>query len=112
VIENQTTMEAVQIPIKVPRVIMEDHEISYQVPAMETRSHTVQRPRVVMETQEVPYQVPRTVMEPVQVQVPQQVTSHVAQPVTAQIPIVQRTIQTTQAPQSCHNASGGRGFLP
>jgi len=41
-------MESKEITIKVPKVIMEDVEITYQVPAMETRSHTVQRPKTVM----------------------------------------------------------------
>ena len=30
------------------KVIMEEVEISYQVPAMETRTQTVQRPKTVM----------------------------------------------------------------
>jgi hypothetical protein len=41
-------MESREITIKVPKVIMEDVEITYQVPAMETKTHTVQRPKTVM----------------------------------------------------------------
>jgi hypothetical protein len=37
-----------EVTIQVPKVIMEDVEITYNVPAMETRSHTVQRPKTVM----------------------------------------------------------------
>jgi hypothetical protein len=44
----QTIMESREVTIKVPKVIMEEVEISYQVPAMETRTQTVQRPKTVM----------------------------------------------------------------
>ena len=37
-----------EITIQVPKVIMEEVEVTYNVPAMETRSHTVQRPKTVM----------------------------------------------------------------
>jgi hypothetical protein len=37
-----------EVTIQVPRVIMEEVEVTYNVPAMETRSHTVQRPKTVM----------------------------------------------------------------
>ena len=40
-----------------------------QVPAMETRTQTIQRPKTVMEEQEVTVQEPRTVMETKQIQV-------------------------------------------
>ena len=40
-----------------------------QVPAMETRTQTVQRPKTVMEEREITVQEPRTVMETKQVQV-------------------------------------------
>jgi hypothetical protein len=47
-----------------------DHCLSgEQVPAMETRTTTVQRPKTVMEDREVTVQEPRTVMETKQVQV-------------------------------------------
>jgi len=45
---EQVTMESREVTIQVPRVIMEEVEISYQVPAMETRTHTIQRPKTVM----------------------------------------------------------------
>jgi hypothetical protein len=41
-------MESKEVTIKVPKVIMEEVEISYQVPAMETRTHTIQRPKMIM----------------------------------------------------------------
>ena len=34
--------------IQVPKTVMEDVEITYQIPAMETRTHTLQRPKTVM----------------------------------------------------------------
>lgn len=40
-----------------------------QVPAMETRTQTIQRPKTVMEEQEITVQEPRTVMETKQIQV-------------------------------------------
>ena len=45
---SQVIMESKEVTIKVPKVIMEEVEISYQVPAMETRTHTIQRPKTVM----------------------------------------------------------------
>ena len=41
-------MESKEVTIKVPKVIMEEVEISYQVPAMEIRTHTIQRPKMIM----------------------------------------------------------------
>eukprot|EP00282_Hemiselmis_andersenii_P026392 CAMPEP_0172007572 /NCGR_PEP_ID=MMETSP1041-20130122/6185_1 /TAXON_ID=464988 /ORGANISM="Hemiselmis andersenii, Strain CCMP439" /LENGTH=244 /DNA_ID=CAMNT_0012661709 /DNA_START=18 /DNA_END=752 /DNA_ORIENTATION=+ len=79
VAENQTYMEPQQVPIKVPRVVMEDVEVSYQVPAYETRTHTAQRPRTVMEEQTITVQEPRMTTEQVPVQVPHVQTYQVAQ---------------------------------
>jgi hypothetical protein len=79
VMENQTYMEPKQVTVKVPRTVMEDVEVSYQVPAMESRFHTAQRPKVVMEEQTITVNEPRTVMEPVQVQVPAVQTVNVTQ---------------------------------
>ena len=45
---SQTIMESREVTVKVPKVIMEEVEITYQVPAMEERVHTVQRPKTVM----------------------------------------------------------------
>jgi hypothetical protein len=36
------------VTIQVPKTVMEDVEITYQVPAMESRTHTLQRPKTVM----------------------------------------------------------------
>lgn len=47
-----------------------------QVPAMETRTQTVQRPKTVMEEREITVQEPRTVMETKQVQVRRAGTHH------------------------------------
>ena len=44
----QVEMVSREITIQVPKVIMEEVEVTYNVPAMETRSHTVQRPKTVM----------------------------------------------------------------
>ena len=44
----QVEMVSREVTIQVPRVIMEEVEVTYNVPAMETRSHTVQRPKTVM----------------------------------------------------------------
>ena len=44
----QTVMETKEITIQVPKVIMEEVEITYQVPAMETKTRTVQRPKTIM----------------------------------------------------------------
>ena len=41
-------MESKEIAIQVPKVIMEEVEITYQVPAMETKTRTVQRPKTIM----------------------------------------------------------------
>ena len=40
--------ESKEITIQVPKVIMEEVEITYQVPAMETKTRTVQRPKTIM----------------------------------------------------------------
>merc|ERR1711966_142784 len=72
-------MEPRQVAIKVPRVVMEEVEVSYQVPAYETRTHTAQRPRTVMEEQTVTVQEPRMTTEQVPVQVPHVQTYQVAQ---------------------------------
>eukprot|EP00284_Hemiselmis_tepida_P001731 CAMPEP_0174952166 /NCGR_PEP_ID=MMETSP1355-20121228/95230_1 /TAXON_ID=464990 /ORGANISM="Hemiselmis tepida, Strain CCMP443" /LENGTH=215 /DNA_ID=CAMNT_0016199853 /DNA_START=16 /DNA_END=663 /DNA_ORIENTATION=+ len=79
VAENQTYMEPREVAIKVPRVVMEDVEVSYQVPAYETRTHTAQRPRTVMEEQTITVQEPRMTTEQVPVQVPHVQTYQVAQ---------------------------------
>ena len=65
--------------IQVPKTVMEDVEITYQVPATETRTHTLQRPKTVMEDREVTVQEPRTVMESRQVQVPSYVMTQQTQ---------------------------------
>ena len=44
----QTVMESKEVTIQVPKVIMEEVEITYQVPAMETKTRTVQRPKTIM----------------------------------------------------------------
>jgi hypothetical protein len=79
VAENQTYMEPREVAIKVPRVVMEDVEVSYQVPAFETRTHTAQRPRTVMEEQTITVNEPRMATESVPVQVPHVQTYQVAQ---------------------------------
>jgi len=45
---GQVEMVSREVTIQVPKVIMEEVEVTYNVPAMETRSHTVQRPKTVM----------------------------------------------------------------
>jgi hypothetical protein len=62
--------EEKEITIQVPKTVMEDVEITYQVPAMETKTHTLQRPKTVMEEKEITVQEPRTVMETQSVQIP------------------------------------------
>ena len=47
--DTQVIYEEKEITIQVPKTVMEDVEITYQVPAMETKTHTLQRPKTVME---------------------------------------------------------------
>ena len=70
VYDTQVIYEEKEITIQVPKTVMEDVEITYQVPAMETKTHTLQRPKTVMEDREITVQEPKTVIETQTVQIP------------------------------------------
>jgi len=79
VMDTHVEYEERTVTIQVPKTVMEDVEITYQVPAMDTKTHTLQRPKTVMENREITVQEPRTVMERGQVQVPSYVMTQQTQ---------------------------------